>query len=325
MKRFLVRRAVGLGVTVWVVMTVAFLLMRAVPGGPFSSERRLPAAIARNVDARYHLDWPLWRQYLQYVGPLNLDEHGLFGGRERVFGGVLAGDFGPSFRYRDYTVNEILADSLPVSIALGSLALAWAVILGVGVGIASALRPRTKLDLFLRVGAAIGLALPNFVLAGLLVLLFSFTLGWLPSAGSQGLSHFILPSLALGAPFAAYVARLTRAGMLDALSQDWIRTARAKGLAPRVVLLRHALRAGLLPVISYLGPASAGVLTGSLVIEKIFAIPGTGSHFVSSALNRDYTLALGVTIVYSVLVYSLNTLVDLAYTWIDPRIAVEEL
>ncbi|MCK6448976.1 MAG: ABC transporter permease subunit [Planctomycetes bacterium] len=322
---FLRRRAVGLVLTVWIVVTCAFAMMRIVPGGPFSEERKLPAAVLANVEARYHLDWPLWRQYLQYVGPLNLDEHGLFGDRERVFGGVLAGDLGPSFRYRDYTVNQILAESLPLSLALGSLALAWAVVLGGAIGVAAAACRGTKLDLALRLGAALGIALPNFVVAGLLVLVFALTLGWSPIAGSTSFAHFVLPSLALGAPVAAYVARLVRSGLVEALQADWVRTAVAKGLPYRTVVLRHGLRAGLLPTVSYLGPASAGVLTGSLVIERIFALPGAGSHFVASALSRDYTLALGVTIVYSVLIYSLNSLVDFVYTRLDPRIALEEL
>ncbi|MCE9593507.1 MAG: ABC transporter permease subunit [Planctomycetes bacterium] len=325
MTHFLARRALGLALTVWIVVTLAFLMMRLVPGGPFSAERRLPAAVAANVDARYHLDWPLWRQYVQYLGPLNVDTHGLFGDRERVFGGVLAGDLGPSFRHRDYTVNQILAESLPVSLALGSLALVWSIALGTVIGVVGAARRGSKLDLWLRMGSSLGIALPSFVIAGLLVLVFALTLGWLPVAGNTSFAHFVLPSLALGAPVAAYIARLVRTGLIEALSQDYIRTAIAKGLPFSTVVRRHALRGGLLPAISYLGPAAAGVLTGSLVIERIFAIPGTGSHFVASALDRDYTLALGVTIVYSVLIYSLNALVDLAYTRLDPRIALEEL
>lgn len=325
MKRFVLRRALGLVLTVWIVVTTAFLMMRVVPGGPFSAERRLPAAVLANVEARYHLDWPIWRQYLQYLGPLNLDSHGLLGDRERPFGGVLAGDLGPSFRYRDYTVNQILGESLPLSLALGSLALAWAVTVGTTLGILAAARRGTKLDLSLRLVAALGIALPSFVIAGLLVLVFSLALGWSPVAGSSTFAHFVLPSLALGAPVAAYVARLVRTGLIESLSQDYVRTAVAKGLPYSTVILRHAARGGLLPAVSYLGPAAAGVLTGSLVIERIFAIPGTGSHFVASALSRDYTLALGVTIVYSVLIYSLNALVDFAYTRLDPRIALEEL
>jgi oligopeptide transport system permease protein len=325
MSRFFARRIFGLALTVWIVVTLAFLMMRVVPGGPFSAERRLPAAVKANIDARYHLDWPLWRQYGQYLGPLNLDEHGLFGDRRRIFGGVLAGDLGPSFRHRDYTVNQILGESLPVSLALGSLALGWSIVVGTFLGVVAAARRGTKLDLWLRVGASIGIALPSFVIAGLLVLVFALTLAWLPVAGNTTFAHFVLPSLALGAPVAAYIARLVRTGLVESLSQDYIRTAIAKGLPFATVVRRHALRGGLLPAISYLGPAAAGVLTGSLVIERIFAIPGTGSHFVASALNRDYTLALGVTIVYSVLIYSLNALVDFAYTRLDPRIALEEL
>jgi oligopeptide transport system permease protein len=323
--RFLRRRALGLLLTVWIVVTAAFLMMRIVPGGPFSAERRLPAAVLANVEASYHLDWPLWRQYLQYVGPLNLDEHGLLGDRERPFGGVLSGDLGPSFRYRDYTVNQILGESLPLSLALGSLALAWAVVLGTTLGVVAAARRGTRIDFALRVVAALGIAVPNFVLAGLLTLVFAFTLAWAPVAGSSTFAHFWLPSLALGAPVAAYIARLVRTGLVESLRQDYVRTAIAKGVPYSTIVLRHALRGGLVPAVSYLGPAAAGVLTGSLVIERIFAIPGTGSHFVASALNRDYTLALGVTLVYSVLIYSLNSLVDFAYTRLDPRIALEEL
>jgi oligopeptide transport system permease protein len=327
MIRFLGRRFLWFALTLFVVVTVSFFLMRSVRGGPFDSERTLNATIERNLQARYHLDWPLWKQYLQYVGPLNLDEHGaaLVGGDgEQVFGGVLTGDFGPSFRYRDFTVNDIIGQSLPISVALGSLAMCWALLLGLSTGILSALRRNTWLDLGMRLLATAGIALPNFVIALFLVILFVFVLDWLPVAGWGTFGHLLLPAFALGAPFAAYIARLTRTGMLEVLSQDHIRTAHAKGMLPRTVLLRHAIRGGILPVVSYLGPATAGILTGSLVIERIFAIPGTGSHFVNSALNRDYTLAMGVTILYTVLVYTLNMLVDLAYTFLDARIDLED-
>jgi oligopeptide transport system permease protein len=325
--RFLVRRALWFALTLWAVVTVSFFLMRAVRGGPFDGERRLNPAIERNIRARYHLDWPAWKQYLTYVGPLNLDEHGakLAGGDgTRPFGGVLCGDFGPSFKYRDFTVNDILAQSLPISLELGGIALAWALALGLAAGVWSAARRGATSDLALRAAAAAGIALPNFVIAGVLVILFVFLVPIFPVAGYGTWSHLVLPSLALGAPFAAYIARLTRTGMLEALSQDHVRTARAKGLSESAVILRHALPQALLPVISFLGPAAAGILTGSLVIERVFAIPGTGSHFVNSALNRDYTLAMGVTILYTVLVCALNALVDAAYTLIDPRIRIEE-
>jgi oligopeptide transport system permease protein len=327
MTRFLLRRALWFVLTVWVVLTLSFVLLRSVRGGPFSSERALHPAIERSLAERYHLDWPLWKQYLQFLGPLNWSAHGhrvLGGDGSAPYAGLLAGDFGPSFKYRDFTVNEILAQSLPISAALGALALAWALAFGLVAGVVSAARHGTKLDLAIRLGATVGVALPNFVVAGLLVLLFAFRLHVLPPAGWGDLEHFALPALALGTPFAAYVARLTRAGMLEVLSADYIRAAQAKGLPPRTVLLRHALRAGILPVVSYLGPAAAGILTGSLVIEKVFAIPGAGTHFVNSALNRDYPLALGVTLVYTVLVYALNLLVDVAYTLLDPRIRLEE-
>ncbi len=326
MIRFLARRFLWFAVTLFVVVTVSFFLMRAVRGGPFDREGRIDAAIRRNMEARYHLDWHPFKQYLHYIGPFNLDERAaqVFGGDgSAIFGGVLCGDFGPSFRYRDFSVNDILAESLPISLLLGVSALLWALLLGVPAGMTSALYRGKPIDLAVRLVATGGIALPNFVIAGLLVILFVFGAGWFPVAGWGSLAHMVLPSLALGAPYAAYISRLTRTGMLEVLNQDYIRTARAKGLPQRLVLLRHALKGGLLPVITYLGPATAGILTGSLVIERIFNIPGTGSHFVNSALNRDYTLSMGVTILYTVLVYTLNTLVDLAYTFLDPRIDLE--
>ena len=327
MIRFLLRRALWFVLTVWLVVTLSFVLMRAVRGGPFSSERALSPAIEARLAQRYHLDWPLWKQYLQYVGPLDWSAEGtgfLGGDGTHPFGGLLTGDLGPSFRYRDFGVNDILAQSLPISAMLGALALLWALGLGLPAGVFSAVRRGSALDLGVRLAATLGIALPNFVIAGLLLVVFVFWLGVLPPAGWGSLRHLVLPSFVLGLPFAAYIARLVRAGLLEVLASDYVRTARAKGLAPRTVLLRHALPAGILPLVSYLGPATAGILTGSLVVEKIFAIPGAGSHFVNSALNRDYTLAMGVTLVYTVLVYALNLLVDLVYTLLDPRIRLEE-
>lgn len=322
---FLARRALWFVVTLLAVVTVSFFLMRSVRGGPFDAERNLHPVIEKNLKARYHLDWPLWKQYLQYIGPLNLDEKGIVDGDgSRPWAGILTGDFGPSFKYRDFTVNDIIGQSLPISMALGSIAMFWALLLGLSTGVLSALLRGGKLDVSMRLAATGGIALPNFVIAGFLVIGLVFWLELLPVAGWGSVRHLILPGFALGAPFAAYISRLTRTGMLEVLSQEYIRTAHAKGLRPRTVLLRHAIKGGILPVVSYLGPATAGILTGSLVIEKIFAIPGTGTHFVNSALNRDYTLAMGVTILYTVLVYSLNTIVDLAYTFLDPRIELEE-
>ncbi|MFT5734616.1 MAG: oligopeptide transport system permease protein [Planctomycetota bacterium] len=342
MLRFLFRRFLWFGITIMTVMTVSFVLMHSVKGGPFDGERKLDPVIEANIKARYHLDWPLWRQYLHYVGPFNMDDNrALFsedsagdltvwraendeGEAVKAFGGVFSGDFGPSFRYKDFTVNEILAESLPISMLLGVLAMMFALALGISAGIASALRPGSGIDLTLRLAATAGIALPNFVIASFLIILFVFLIPLLPVAGWGTIQHMLLPGFCLGLVFAAYIARLTRTGMLETLSADYIRTAHAKGLSPRTVVMRHALKGGLLPVVSYLGPATAGILTGSLVIEKIFFIPGTGSHFINAATNRDYTLAMGVTILFTVLVYSLNTLVDMAYTLLDPRISLED-
>jgi oligopeptide transport system permease protein len=325
---FLLRRALWFVVTVWIVITVSFFLMRAVPGGPFDSDRAVNEAIERNIEKRYHLDWPMWRQYLQYLGPFNLDQDtgAAFAGGDgsATFGGLLTGDFGPSFKFRDFSVNDIIGQSLPISVALGTVALLWALLLGLSAGILSSVWRGGKLDLGLRLVATVGIVIPNFVVAVFLIVVFVFDLELLPVAGWGSLKHLVLPGFALGGPFAAYIARLTRTGMLEVLSEEYIRTAHAKGLPARLVLLRHAIKGGLLPVVSYLGPATAGILTGSLVIEKIFAIPGTGTHFVNSALNRDYTLAMGVTILYTVLVFGLNTAVDLAYTFLDPRIELEQ-
>lgn len=327
MAGFLFRRFLWFAVTMWIVVTVSFFLMRSVRGGPFDEDRALAPEIERNIKARYHLDWPLWKQYLQYLGPLNLDEKravALGGDGSQPWTGVLTGDLGPSYKYRDFTVNDIIGQSLPISMALGTVALMWALLLGLTTGIVSALYRGRNMDVAMRLAATTGIALPNFVIASFLVIVFVFWLDLLPVAGWGELRHLLLPGFALGAPFAAYISRLTRTGMLEVLSQDYIRTAHAKGLPARTVLLRHAIKGAILPVVSYLGPATAGILTGSLVIEKIFAIPGTGTHFVNSALNRDYTLSMGVTILYTILVYSLNTIVDLAYTFLDPRIELEE-
>jgi len=343
MLRFLLRRLMWLAITLLTVMSVTFFLMHAVPGGPFDGERELDPAIEANLQRKYHLDWPVWKQFVQYLGPFNLDdERALFapdadgegtvlwrdelpgGEPSEPFAGVLAGDFGPSFRYKDYSINDILAQSLPISMLLGVLAMMFALALGITAGILSALRPGSKLDLAMRLAATGGIALPNFVIASFTVIIFVFLIPLLPVAGWGQIQNMLMPAFCLGLVFAAYIARLTRTGMLEALSSDHIRTAHAKGLAPATVVMRHGLKGGLLPVVSYLGPATAGILTGSLVIEKIFFIPGTGSHFINAATNRDYTLAMGVTILFTVLVYALNTIVDIAYTFLDPRISLED-
>jgi oligopeptide transport system permease protein len=302
---FVVRRVAGMVITLWVVFTVSFLLMRAVPGGPFSSERQLPPEIEQNIKRRYNLDLPLSQQYWNELRR------------------TATGDLGLSFRLGDFTVNQVIAQGLPVSAALGILALAFAILLGLTAGIISATSRGTWADVALMTMATLGIALPSFVIAGFAILLFVFLIPVFPAAGWGSVSQLVLPSLCLGAPYAADIARITRTGMLDTLSLDYIRTARAKGLSPAGVVLRHALPGTLLPVVSFLGPAAAGILTGSVVIEKIFAIPGLGWHFVQAAGQRDYTLAMGLVLLYTVLLYTLNFLVDLSYAILDPRVELK--
>ena len=303
MIRRLALRLLGLVAILLVVSSLCFVLMRAVPGGPFDDGRDLDPAIRANLMARYGLDAPLGEQYVRYLQDV-----------------VLRFDLGPSLKLRDYTVNEILGESLPVSLLLGGCAMLFALGLGLLAGGLAAARRGRWVDTLVMSAATVGISVPNFVVAGVLVLLFVFHWQLFPVAGFGTWSHLVLPSVALGLPFAAGIARLFRTGLLEVLGEDWIRTARAKGLSPAEVLVRHATRPALLPVVSYLGPALAGILTGSLVVEQVFAIPGMGSHFVDSALNADYYLASGVVLVYTTLVCSANLAVDLAYELLDPRL-----
>lgn len=305
MLHYALKRLAGAIPTLLLLVTLAFFLMRLAPGGPFDSERALPPAIEASLQAQYHLDAPLWDQYLRYLGNL------------------LRGDLGPSFQYRDYTVNELIAIGFPVSALLGGLALVLALVLGLAAGLYAGLHRNRPADHGVMAAAMTGISIPNFVLAPLLVLVFAIYLDWLP-AGGWGLSatQIVLPVLALALPQVAYIARLTRAALVEVLGSPWIRTAHAKGLPPRLIILRHALKPVLLPVVSYLGPATAGVLTGSVVIEQIFGLPGLGRYFVQGALNRDYTLVLGVVVFYGALIILLNLLVDLAYGWLDPKVRV---
>ena len=305
MLSFLLRRLAWMVVTLWIVFTVTFFLMRSVPGGPLQGDRRMPAEVERNIAARYQLDRPLHEQYFTNLWR------------------TMQLDFGPSFKLADFSVNDVIRQGLPVSATLGILALLIALAVGISAGVASAVWRQSWIDAVVMAVATLGIAVPNFVLAGALLLIFAFTLKLAPVAGWGTLAHVALPAVCLAAPFAAYIARLTRTGMLEVLSQDYIRTACAKGLPNRHVILRHALRGALLPVVSYLGPATAGILTGSLVLEQIFAIPGLGTHFIESAKTRDYTLAMGLVLVYTAILYTANTLVDLSYRLIDPRVKLE--
>ncbi|MDX1455628.1 MAG: oligopeptide ABC transporter permease OppB [Gammaproteobacteria bacterium] len=301
---YLLRRLLGTVPTLLVLVTIAFFLVRFAPGGPFDYERALPPEIEANLLAQYHLDEPLWKQYFRYLGDL------------------LQGDLGPSFQYRDYRVSELIAAGLPVSMLLGGLSVLLALVLGVLAGMVAGLKQGRAADNTVMALAMTGISIPNFVLAPVLVLLLAVWLGWLPAGGWNGgaPANLVMPVIALALPQLAYIARLTRSSLLDVMSSDFIRTARAKGLPDSVILRRHALKPVLLPVISYLGPAAAAVMTGSVVIEQIFGIPGVGRFFVHGALNRDYTLVLGVVIFYGLIVVLFNLLVDLCYAWLDPRV-----
>jgi oligopeptide transport system permease protein len=302
---FVIRRLIALGFTLWIVFTVSFLLMRAVPGGPYSGERNLPPEIEENIKQRYRLDLPLYEQY--FIELWN----------------VVRGDLGLSIRLQDYNVNQVIAQGLPISASLGMLALSFVVTLGLSAGIISALYRGSFADWALMSLATIGIALPSFVIAGFAIMLFVFMVPIFPAAGWGTVRQLILPAICLGSLYAAEIARIARTGMLDALSQDYIRTARAKGLSQLTVALRHALPGAMLPVVSFLGPAVAGILTGSVVIERIFAIPGLGWHFVQAALQRDYTLAMGLVLLYTLLLYMMNFLVDLSYGILDPRVELK--
>ena len=298
------RRLLGAVPTLFLVIVLAFLLVHAAPGGPFDDQRVLPPEIEANIEAAYHLDEPLPMQFLRYVG------------------GVVQGDFGPSYSYRDYTVSELIGRSFPISLQLGALAMLLAAVIGIGTGIVAALRQNSPLDKVVMGLAMTGISIPVFVIAPLLVLLLAVKLQWLPASwtGSQGMSRLLLPVVSLALPQIAYVARLTRASLIDVLSSDFIRTARAQGLGTAAIIRYHALKPAMLPVLSYLGPAVAAVLTGSVVVEQIFGIPGLGQLFVRGSLNRDYTLVLGVVIFYASLIVLFNLIVDLLYGVIDPRI-----
>jgi oligopeptide transport system permease protein len=290
--------------TLLVIITIAFFLIRVAPGGPFDQDRALPPAIEQNMLRAYNLDQPLPVQYGRYLL------------------GVLQGDFGPSFKYRDFTVAELLAQGFPASLRVGGAAIILAIVVGITLGTIAALRQNSGVDYAVMATAMTGIAVPNFVMAPLLTLVFGVFLGWLPVAGWGGgsIRNLTLPVIALALPQIAYIARLTRGSMIEVLNANYVRTARAKGLRERIVVVRHTLKGALLPVVSYLGPATAQVITGSVVIEQIFGIPGIGRYFVQGALNRDYTLVMGTVIIYAVLIILLNLIVDLIYGLLDPKV-----
>jgi oligopeptide transport system permease protein len=305
--RFAAGRLLGLIPTLLMLITIAFFLIRVAPGGPFDGEKALPDEIRLNLEAKYHLDEPLLQQYFRYLGQ------------------IITLDFGPSFQYKDWTVNELIALGFPVSLTIGGLAMLLAFFVGSAVGIVAAMRQNTATDYAIMGVAMIGVSIPNFVIAPFLILGLAVYLGWLPAGGWEWqLSYLVLPVITLALPVIAYIARLMRGSMIEVLHSNYIRTARAKGLPESLVVLRHALKPALLPVISFMGPATAGLITGSVVIERIYSIPGLGSYFVQGALNRDYTLVMGVVIFYGVVIVLLNFVVDLLYAWLNPKIRYEQ-
>lgn len=302
---YLAKRLIGACIVLWAVITITFGLMHAIPGGPFTQEKKLPPAVMATVEARYHLDEPLWDQYVDYV------RHAA----------VL--DLGPSYKYPGKTVNDIIAETLLVSAELGLISLLLAIGAGILAGMAAAWYKNTWVDYGMMIGATLGVSVPSFILAAVLIQLFAFTWPVLPAALWKGPAYVILPALALAAQPTAFIMRLTRSSLVDALGQDYIRTARSRGIGPWSLLYRHALRNALLPVVSYIGPLAAALMTGSFIVETIFAIPGLGRHFVTSIYNRDYTVILGITIFYSFLIMMMNLLVDIIYPLLDPRITVD--
>ena len=304
MLRYALLRLAGAIPTLLLVIVLAFLMVHAAPGGPFDHERVLSAEVREAVEREYHLDEPLPKQFARYLG------------------GLLQGDLGPSYRLPGYTVSERIADSFPLSMQLGLLSIVLALLFGISAGTVAALRQDTLLDRAIMSSAMTGISVPVFVVGPVLILLLSVKLQWLPAgwSGSPGPAKYLLPVITLALPQIAYVARLTRASMIDVLGRDFIRAARAQGLATRRLIRVHALKPAMLPVLSYLGPAIAAVMTGSVVVEEVFNIPGLGRLFVSGAANRDYTLVLGIVIFYATLIIALNLIVDILYGVIDPRV-----
>lgn len=302
MFRYAVRRLLGAVPTLFLIITAAFFMMRIAPGGPFDQERTLEKTVLENLNRTFGLDKPLWQQYAMYLNNL------------------LHGDMGPSFVFRDKRVHEILAEGLPVSMQLGLLALLLALVIGVILGTIAALRQNSQADYFVVALATFGITVPPFVVAPVLALVFAVFLGWLPAQGWGRADQMVLPVIALALPQVAVIARLTRGAMIEALRSDHVRTARAYGLPASMVVVKHALRAAVLPAISYLGPAAAALLTGSIVVEQVFNLPGIGRYFVQGALNRDYTMVMGTVVIVAVFVILFNLMVDLLFAVFDPRV-----
>ena len=305
MIRFILRRILQTIPVLWAVATLTFFMLRLAPGGPFADERAVSPEVQKALEAHYGLDKPLIAQYGEYL--FNL----------------IQGDLGPSFKYPGRTVNEIIQIKFPKSMELGIYSMSIALVFGLTLGVIASLKPNSFLDYVPSSLSMVGICLPTFVLGPLLVLVFALKLKWFPYPGWDGPAYKLLPSATLGFFYAAYIARLTRGGIREVLIQDYIRTARAKGAAAHTVILRHALRGGILPVVSFMGPAFAGLVAGSFVIETIFNIPGLGKDFVTSAFNRDYTMVLGLVVFFAALIVVFNTIVDVVQVWLNPKLKLE--
>lgn len=306
MAKFILKRVGYMIVSLWLIITATFFLMRIAPGNPFTSEKKLPPEIEANLNAFYGLDKPWYGQYFDYLKS------------------VVTWDFGPSFKYKSQTVNDIISEGFPISALLGAEAILIAVAFGVALGVIAALKHNRWPDYSAMIFAVIGISVPSFILATFLQYFLSMKLGIFPVARWESFMHTVLPAIALAASPMAFIARLTRSSMLEVLSNDYIKTAKAKGLSKSTITFKHAIRNAILPVVTYLGPLTASVLTGSFIIEKIFGIPGLGSHFVTSISNRDYTVIMGVTVFYSIILLVCILLVDIAYGLIDPRIKLAD-
>ncbi|MER3445492.1 MAG: peptide ABC transporter permease [Candidatus Dadabacteria bacterium] len=306
MIKFILHRASTGALVVLVVSTLTFFILRVLPGGPFDIEKKIPPEIRKNIEEKYRLDQPLWNQYARYLW------------------GLVHGDFGPSYKYVDRTVGDIIQETLPVSLKLGIVALLVSIAIGTTIGVISAARPRGILDLFTASFAIALVSLPSFVVGAGLIYLLSVKLGWFPAALWGRPEHMVLPTLTLASAPAAYLARLTRGSMLEVSENPFVRTARAKGLSETRVVIKHILRNALIPVVTVLGPIAAYLVTGSFVVEYIFAIPGMGRFFVFAVSNRDYPLIMGITIVYTAILVTANLIVDILYVILDPRIKFEK-
>ena len=303
MLRFAFNRLLQAIPVLLIVISATFFLVHSAPGGPFSADKAVPPEVIRALEAQYTLDQPLWQQYVSYLGD------------------VMQGDLGPSFKYSGRTVNELIAAGLPATAELAMYAMLVALIIGISAGVLAAMRPNTMQDYLPMSAAMLGICMPSFLLGPILVLIFGIHLEWLPVSGWGDIpGDKILPAITLGTGYAAYIARLSRGGMLEVLSQDYIRTARAKGLSEPLIIFKHALRGGLIPVVAFLGPAFAGLLGGSFVVETIFQIPGLGRFYVQAAFNRDYTMILGMTVFFATLIILFNLLSDMLALWLNPKL-----